>query len=82
MEQMRHRQKMRPGMPEEVESRKGEMMECSIQEFVEAITKELRRATPQVREEFRRSWLAQIEERIRENDRLFLKSCGVAYDGE
>jgi hypothetical protein len=59
-------------------------MICSIQEFVEALTEELRRATPEVREDFRRAWWAQVIERekTRENDRRFLKSCGVDPDGD
>jgi hypothetical protein len=59
-------------------------MICSIQEFVKAVTEELRRASPEVREEFRRAWWAQVieRERTRENDRRFLQPCGVNPDGD
>ena len=61
-----------------------EPMICSIQEFVEAITEELRCATSEVREEFRRAWWAQVieRERTRENDRRFLRSVGIDPDGD
>jgi len=59
-------------------------MICSIQEFVEALTEELGRASPEVREEFRRAvWMRFIErENTRENDRRFLRSVGVDPDGD
>lgn len=62
----------------------GELMECSIQDFVEEITSMLRRATPQVREDFRRAWWAQVIEREKtaENDKGFLRSVGIDPDGD
>jgi hypothetical protein len=59
-------------------------MICSIQQFVEALTEELRKATPEVREEFRRAWWAQVIERenTREKDRRFLRSVGIDPDGD
>jgi len=58
-------------------------MVCSIQESIQEITNALRRATPQVREEFRGAWWAQVIAREEENesDRRFLGSVGIDPDG-
>jgi len=57
-------------------------MVCSIQEFVEAVTEELRKATPEVRAEFRAAWLAQVAAKQKESDRRFLRSVGIDPDGD
>jgi hypothetical protein len=53
-------------------------MVCSIQEFVKAITAELRKATPEVREDFRQAWWAAFIERERSalRDRTALRLTG------
>ena len=59
-------------------------MICSIQEFVHEITNQIGKLSPDEKREFRQAWLSQIaeRERTREQDRQFLKSCGIDADGD
>jgi hypothetical protein len=56
----------------------------SLQEFVEEITKAIRKLSPEEKREFREAWLSQVAERERttENDRRFLRSVGIEPDGD
>jgi len=56
----------------------------SLQEFLQLITADIRKISPEEKAEFRAPWLAYVveKEKMRENDRRFLRSCGVNPDGD
>lgn len=58
-------------------------MICSVHELVEALKEELRKATPEVREDFRRAWWAAFIEReeatLRDRTALRLTGADVRW---
>ncbi len=56
----------------------------SLQEFIELITADIRKMSPEQKAEFRAPWLAYVTEKENENqnDRRFLRSVGVDPDGD
>ncbi len=56
----------------------------SLQEFIELITAEVRKMTPEQKAEFRAPWLAYVTEKENEkqNDRRFLTSVGIDPNGD
>jgi hypothetical protein len=57
---------------------------CCIEEFVQEISKEINKLSPEEKLEFRQPWLDYVaeKEQMRRNDRRFLKSCGIDPDGD
>ena len=53
---------------------------CSIQEFVEELTKAIAKLSPEEKRALREAWISQIDKR--QADRRFLKSCGIDPDGD
>jgi len=57
-------------------------MICSIQEFVNEITNQVGKLSPEQKREFRQAWLGQDAAKQRESDRRFLRSVGIDPDGD
>ena len=57
-------------------------MISNMQTFLELATVAIQKLSPEEKAEFRQALRDQVAERVKENDRRFLRSAGIDPDGD
>jgi hypothetical protein len=57
-------------------------MTTSLQSFFELATVAIQKLSPEEKAEFRQAWRDQVADKVKENDRRFLRSEGMHPDGD